>query len=147
MNRFRLTRRDVLRSAAAGTEATHAAAAAQALFEAGGKRVLPASLQRALRGAVEHEASRLLAGVGLLESGGTAAQAGERALVRSAVAQSVRAAGRQVLRSVGAAAGAGAVIDGGWAFLRSAIRVRRGTMTKREALEHVAFEAGTGAAA
>jgi hypothetical protein len=140
--------RDAIRAGVAGSEAVVARSAAQALFHAGGSRVLPASLQRAVRSAVEREAARVLAGVGLLEAGASAiAQAAEATAVRSAAAQAARAAGRQVLRSVGVAASAGAVIDGGFAFFQVVGRVRRGAMTRRQAAGHVAREAATGAAA
>jgi hypothetical protein len=48
---------------------------------------------------------------------------------------------------VGAAAGAGALIDGGWALVQVVGRVKRGVMTRRQAVGHVAREASTGAAA
>jgi hypothetical protein len=148
--------RDAMRSGVAGAEAVAARSAAHVLFEAGGRTVLPASLQRALRGAVESEASRVLTGLtgaGLLESGAASAastaatQAAETTAVRVVAAQAVRAAGRQVLRRVGAAAGAGALIDGGWALFHAVGCVKRGAMTRRQAVQHVAREATTGAAA
>ncbi len=142
------SRRDALRASVAGSEAVAARSAAQVLFQAGGSKVLPASLQRAVRGAVESETARVLAGVGLLETGSSAvAQAAEVTAVRTATAQAARAAGRQVLRSVSVAAGAGALIDGGFALLQVVGRVRRGAMTRRQAAGHVAREAATGAAA
>jgi hypothetical protein len=148
MKRLAVARRDAMRSGVAGAEAVAARSAAQVLFEAGGKAVLPASLQRALRGAVEREASRVLTGVGLLEAGAsTAVQAAESGAMRVVAAQAARAAGRQVLKTVGAAAGAGALIDGGWALLQAVGRVKRGVMTRRDAAWHVAREASTGAAA
>ena len=55
--------------------------------------------------------------------------------------------GDRILRSVGAAAGAGAAIDGGWALVHAVRSVRRGSMTQREAVVHVVREATTGAAA
>jgi hypothetical protein len=144
--RFRVTGRDALRGSIAGTQGHAARCAAQALFEAGGRAVLPAPVQSAVRVAVEREASRVLAAVGLLESGATR-QMLEGGAARAAAAQTARVAGRQILRSVGAAAGAGAVIDGGWALVQAVRRVRRGSMTQREAVTHVAREATTGAAA
>ncbi len=146
--KFRVTKRDALRASAAGTQGRAARFAAQALFEAGGRGILPAPVQSAVRVAVERQASRLLAGVGLLESGATTtAQLLESGAVRAAAVQTVRAAGRQILRSVGAAAGAGAVIDGGWALVHAVRAVRGGRMTRREGASHVAREAATGAAA
>jgi hypothetical protein len=116
------------------------------LFEAGGKTVLPEAMQSAVRGAVERQASRILEGVGLLESGSRAARLLEGGAAR-AVSASARAAGRQILRDVGAAAGAGALVDGGWALIRAVRNVRLGTMTHREATSFVVREASTGAAA
>jgi hypothetical protein len=146
--KFRVTRRDALRGSVAGTQGHAARCAAHALFEAGGRAVLPAPVQSAVRVAVEREASRVLAAVGVLESGTTsAARMLEGGAARTVAGQTARAAGRQILRSVGAAAGAGAVIDGGWALVQAVRGVRRGSMTRREAAEHVAREAATGAVA
>jgi hypothetical protein len=125
-----------------------ARAAAHALFEAGGKAVLPAQVQAAVRSGVEREAARVLASVGVLESGAsTSMKLLEGGTARAAVAQSVRVASRQVLRTMGAAAGAGAVVDGGWALVKAIGRVRRGLMTQKQAVAYVAREATTGAAA
>jgi hypothetical protein len=146
--KFRVTRRDALRGSVAGTQGHAARCAAHALFEAGGRAVLPAPVQSAVRVAVEREASRVLAAVGVLESGATStARMLEGGAARAVAAQTVRTAGRQILRSVGAAAGAGAVIDGGWALVQAVRGVRRGSMTQREAAAHVAREATTGAVA
>jgi hypothetical protein len=132
---------DALRASIAGSKSVAAKAAAQALFEAGGKKVLPESVQRALRGAVEREASRLLSAVGMAE------RALESNAARAAAVQGARAAGRQVLRGVAASAGAGALVDGGWALVQAVRGVRSGQMTHRDAARHVAREAWTGAAA
>lgn len=146
--RFRVTRRDALRGSIAGTRGAAARGAAQALFEAGGRSVLPEAVQGAVRSAVERQASLALAGVGLLESGAaTTARAIEGGAGRAMVLQTTRAAGRQILRGVGAAAGAGALLDGGWALVQAVRRVRGGTMTRREAAGYVVREASTGAAA
>lgn len=145
---FRVTRRDALRGTVAGSQGTAARGAAQVLFDAGGRAVLPAPMQSALRSAVERQASHVLVGSGLLETTAAAtARAIEGGAGRTLVAQSTRAAGRQILRSVGGAAGAGAVVDGGWALVHAVRRVREGTMTRREAAGHVVREASTGAAA
>jgi len=149
---FRVRRQDALRGAVAGAQAVAARTAAHALFEAGGHEILPAAVQQAVRSAVERHASRLLAGAGVLESGASATvraiegRAAE-ASVQAAARQTAGAAGRRLLRGVSAAAGAGAVIDGGWALLQAVRGVRRGSMTRRQAVAHVAREAGTGAAA
>ena len=69
--KFRVTRRDALRASVAGSRGAAARGAAHALFEAGGSTLLPAQVQSAVRSTVEREASRVLAGVGLFESGAT----------------------------------------------------------------------------
>jgi hypothetical protein len=143
-----LRRVDALRGVVAGSTATAVRRAAHALFEAGGRRVLPASVQTAVRGAVEREASRLMIGAGVLEQSATAAgRLIESGAARTVAVHGARAAGRQIARSMGAAAGLGALIDGGWALAQSVRRVRAGAMTRREAAVHVAREASTGAAA
>jgi hypothetical protein len=145
---FRVTRRDALRGSVAGAQGTAARGAAQVLFEAGGRTVLPAPMQSALRSAVERQASQVLVGSGLLETTASAtARAIEGGAGRALVAQTTRAAGRQIARTVGGAAGAGALVDGGWALIHAVRRVRGGTMTRREAAGHVVREASTGAAA
>lgn len=148
MKPMRVSRLDALRGALAGSRAVALRAAAQSLFDAGGHRVLPAALQRAVKGAVENEASRLLVGAGLLEQGASGAvRLLESGAARVVAVQGARAAARQVLRTVGAAAGAGALLDGGWALVQAVRGVKRGEMTRQQAAVHVAREAGTGAAA
>lgn len=144
---FRVTRRDAVRASIAGVQGSAARSAAQTLFEAGGRAILPEAVQTAVRSTVERETSRVLAGVGLLESGAGSVKLLEGGAARALVAQTARAAGRQILRSVSAAAGAGAVVDGGWAFVKAIGKVRRGAMTERQAVAFVAREATTGAAA
>jgi hypothetical protein len=148
MKLVRMTRFDAIRGAIAGTKAVSVRAAAHALFEAGGRKVLPAAVQRAVRSAVESEASRLLVGVGVLEQGAsTAVRMFEGGAARAVAAQGAREASKQILKGVGAAAGAGAVVDGGWALVQAVRGVQRGAMTRREAAGYVAREASTGAAA
>jgi hypothetical protein len=122
-------------------------AAAQALFDAGGNKVLPVVVQRAVRSTVERQASRLLTGAGLLEHASAAGRLIDRNTARSAMLHGARAAGRQVARSIGAAAAVGALVDGGWATVQAVKGVRGGSMTQKEAVVHVAREAGTGALA
>lgn len=148
MSFLRITRHDALRGGAAGAEAVAVRGAAEALFQAGGRTVLPEVVQTAVRGAVEREASRVLTGVGLLESGAsTTARMLEGRAAQAIATQTARAAGRQLLRGITRAAGAGALIDGGWALVQSIRAVQRGAMTRRQAAGHVALEASTGAAA
>ena len=146
--RLQLRRVDAVRSAVAGTAAASLREAANALFDAGGRRVLPIAVQRVVRATVEREASRMLIGVGGLERGASAAgRLFERGGARAVAVHGARAAGRQILRSVGGAAAVGALVDGGLATVHAVTRVRAGSMSQREAMVHVAREAGTGAAA
>jgi len=148
--RLRVKQVDALRSAIAGTAGASLRDAAEALFEAGGRKVLPAAVQRAVRSTIEQEASRLLAGGGVLQKSASAAGRiveGGAGAVRATALQGARAAGRQILRSMGAAAAAGALVDGGWATVQAVARVRSGSMSQRDAVVHIAQEAGTGAAA
>src|SRR5580698_4812001 len=147
MKRLQVTRVDAVRSAIAGSASSSLRGAAVALFEAGGRRVLPMAVQKAVRTAVEREASRVLTGTGLLPQGVSAAgKLLEGNMARTVVMHGAKAAGRQVFRSLSAAAGAGALVDGGWALYQAVGQVRGGTMTRQEAARHVAREAGTGAA-
>jgi hypothetical protein len=148
MKFVRVTRLDALRGAIAGSRGVSLRTTALTLFEAGGRRVLPESVQRAVRGAVESEASKVLLGAGLLEPGASpVVRLLEGGTARVVAVEGARAASRQILRTVGAAAGAGAVVDGGWALVQAVRGIRRGALTRREAVLHVAREAGTGAAA
>lgn len=146
-----MTRRDAMRGAVAGAQGVSAGGAARALFEAGGRHVLPAGVQEAVKSAVESQASRVLAveaGHRMLQSGAAAATAiVEGSVAQSVAAQTIRGAARQILRGIAASAGAGALIDGGWALAAAMRHVRGGTMTGREAAGHVAREAATGALA
>ena len=141
VNLFRPGRLDALRGAIAGSRAVAMGAAARALFDAGGRRLLHPTVQRAVRGAVEREASRVLSAVGV------ASRAIETSPAPIVAVYGVRAAGRQLLRGVTGAAAAGALLDGGWALYRSIRQVRAGTMTRQQATLNVAREAGAGAAA
>ncbi|HEX3343747.1 MAG TPA: hypothetical protein VHS09_04200 [Polyangiaceae bacterium] len=144
---LRINRVDAVRGAVAGSGGASIRAAAQALFDAGGNKVLPTAVQRAVRSTVERPASKLLTGAGLLEHASAAGRLMDRGTTRAAVSHGARAAGRQVFRSVGAAAAVGALVDGGWATMQAVKGVRAGSMTEREAVAHVAREAGTGALA
>lgn len=135
------SRLDALRGAIAGSRAVAIGAAARALFDAGGRRVLPPTLQRAVRGAVEREASLALSAIGV------AARAIEKSPAPMMAVRGARAASRQLVRGVAGAAAAGAVLDGGWALFKSMRQVRAGTMTRQQAASHVAREAGSGAVA
>jgi hypothetical protein len=145
--KLRIRRVDAVRGAVAGSGATSIRAAARALFESGGNKVLPPAVQRVIRATVERQASKLLGGAGLLEHASTAGRLMEGNAARSVVLHGARAAGRQVVRTVGAAAAVGALVDGGWAAIEAVHGVRAGAMTQKQAVVHVAREAGTGALA
>jgi hypothetical protein len=148
MQLLRIERSDALRGAIAGMAATSVRRAAQALFEAGGRRVLPGAVQAAVRSTVEREASKLLVGSGMLERGARGAgRIFESGAAKTVAIHGARAAGRQIARNMGAAAGIGALVDGGWALVEAVKRVKAGSMTQRDAATHVAREASTGAAA
>lgn len=146
--KLKVTPRDALRAAVAGLQGSALSSVAHALYEAGGKAVLPAAIQRALRGAIEGEATKLVAGVGLLATGSAvSAKVLEAGAVRAVAQRTATAAGRQILRGVGAAALGGVLVDGGFALVQAVRRFRRGEITKKEAAIYVATEAGAGAAA
>jgi hypothetical protein len=158
MEPIRITKRDAVRAMFAGARAVSLRPIAQRLYELGGRTLLPAAAQQAVRGALEHEATRMLAGAGMLFEGASAAKAlGAGATEASGAlaattattiaATTARAAGQQMLRGIGRAAGIGALIDGAWGAAEATYRYKKGTMTGREACVHVAKEAGTGAAA
>ncbi len=148
---------DALRAAIAGGGAAQLAGAAQAIFEAGGKRLLDASTRSLVQQAVTKGAEatfsatagplleaapelvkRPLASVALL-----ATKDGVRTIGKSAV----KVAGRQILKGAGRAAGIGAAIDGAIASVEAVVAVRDGTMDRKAAVAHVATEATTGAIA
>lgn len=133
--------RDLARGGIAGAEGVATREAAQTLFRLGGERVLPAAARDALRSAVESRAANMLASATVLESSAASA------LAPGLAAQTVRAAGRRIAGRLGVAAGAGAVIDGGWAVMHAVRRVRDGSLTRRQATGHVVREVCTGAAA
>ena len=136
------SRLDALRGAIAGSRAVAMGTAARALFEAGGRRVLHPTLQRAVRGAVEREASVALSAIGI------AARAIETSPAPTTIAlHGARAASRQLVRGVAGAAAAGALLDGGWALYKSVRGVRAGALSRKQAVANVAREAGAGAAA
>jgi hypothetical protein len=137
--------RDLARSGIAGAEGVAARDAALTLFRLGGRRVLSPALRDALRATIENRASRILSSATVLES--SAAATVVPGLATSGAAETLRAAGRQVVGRLGVAAGAGALIDGGWALTQAIRRVQDGSLTRRQAAGHVVREVCTGAAA
>lgn len=157
METIRISKRDAVRAIFAGSRAVALRPIAQRLYELGGRTLLPAAAQQAVRGALESEATRLMMGAGVLVEGAAAAKAMSAGAARapgalastttSLAATTARAAGQQMARGIGRAAGVGALIDGVWGAAEATYRFKKGTMTGREACVHVAKEAGTGAVA
>lgn len=143
-----------------GTLAAQAAlgvqAAAQVLYETGGKEVLAASTQAGLRKTLAGGAVNTVATLApqLLVEGTQEATAFlgpkvARELVgatgKVVLAETARAASAQVLRGALRAGGVGLLLDGAFGAITGVRAVRKGTMTRREACVHTATEAGTGA--
>jgi hypothetical protein len=162
---------DSLRAALAGGEAAKLVASSAALFEAGGKHVLSASTQKAVREVAQRGASRAiamatgpvlegaaeLAGKPLAALGTKAGAAmglkssvaatATKELAKGAGKEAIRAAGREVLKGAGKAAGIGFVLDGAVAGFEAVVAVRNGSSDKKTAAKYVAKEATTGAIA
>jgi hypothetical protein len=162
---------DSLRAALAGGEAAKLLASSITLFEAGGRHVLSASTQKAVRAVAERGATRAIAlatgpvfqgAAGLvskpltslgskagavmgLES--TVAATATRELAKGAGKQAMRMAGKAVLRGAGKAAGIGFVLDGAVASFEAVVAVRNGSSDRKTAVKHVMKEATTGAIA
>jgi hypothetical protein len=146
---------DAVRSVIAGGAAARVIASSVALFEAGGKLLLDEGTKSVIRGAAERGAESALAfaagpllgpatmlakkPIGLLASAGKAA--------RSAAPLAARAAGKEILKGAGKAAGIGLAIDGAVAGVEAVIAVRDGSMDRKSAVTYVAKEAATGAVA
>ncbi len=159
---------DSLRAAIAGGEAAKLLALSARVFDAGGKHVLSASAQKAVRLVAEQGAARAIAiATGpVLESasglamgmGGAKAvvSIGKKALgasdaVRSvamgAGKQAMRSASKEILKGAGKAASIGFVLDGAIATFEAIVAVRNGSSDKKTAVVYVAKEATTGAVA
>jgi hypothetical protein len=140
-----------LRAAIAGSEAAKLAGSATALFEAGGKHILAAGTQKLVRETAEKSASAAIATVTSPLLGPGAAKPilalASRETVKTIAKQSARAAGSQVLRGAGKAAGIGFVIDGAVAGVEAGLAYRNGSIDRNTAMKHVATEAATGAVA
>ncbi len=146
--------RDLVMGAIAGQGALGVQHAAQALYEAGGKRLLHEGLQAGVQRMCTRaslETITVLAPTLLVEGmaeGAAAVPSGLRALTvatGAAAVQTARAAGAQVLRGALRAGGVGLVIDGAVGAVSGLWAYRRGTMTGKQACLHTVREAGTGA--
>jgi len=156
---------DSLRAAIAGGEAAKLLASSASLFEAGGKQLLSASTQRAVRAVAEKSAAGaiLMATAPVLESAtgiakgmngakaalslGSKAASGTRAIVMGTGKQAMRVASKEILKGAGKAAGIGFVLDGAVASFEAIMAVRNGSTDKASAVKYVAKEATTGAIA
>jgi hypothetical protein len=157
---------DSLRAALAGGHAAKLIASSTAFFEAGGKLVLSAGTQRAVREIAErgatraialatgpvlesaaHLTSKPLAAVGARAGAATVVATATNEMAKGIGKQALRMAGKQVLKGAGKAAGIGFVLDGAVAGFESVIAVRNGSSDTKAAMKHVAKEATTGAIA
>jgi hypothetical protein len=146
---------DALRAVFAGSGAARAIAASAALFEAGGKHLLDEGTKSALRKVAEQGAENALAvAAGPLLGPVTALAKKPIAMLpnvgkaaRAVGPLAARAAGKELLKTAGRAAGIGLVIDGAIAGVEAISAVRNGSMEKKDALGYVAAEAATGAVA
>jgi len=144
-----------LRSVIAGGGAARVIASSVTLFEAGGKLLLDEGAKSALRSAAEKgaESALALAAGPLLGPAtvlakrpiGMLAHAGKAA--RTVAPQAARAAGKEILKGAGKAAGVGLLIDGAVAGVEAVVAVRNGSMDRKGAATYVAKEAASGAVA
>lgn len=147
--------RNLVMGAIAGQAALGVQHAAQALYEAGGKRLLGQTLQAGVqrictRGALD--TITVLAPTLLVEGAAEAAASAVPPALRAltvatgtAAVQTAKAAGAQVLRGALRAGGVGLVIDGALGAVTGLWAYRRGSMTGKQVCMHTMTEAGTGA--
>jgi hypothetical protein len=156
---------DSLRAAIAGGEAARLLGSSASIFEAGGKHLLSATTQRAVRevaergakgaillatGPVLESASGLAKGMGGAKAAlslGSKAAVGARSIAMGTGKQAMRLASKEILKGAGKAAGIGFVLDGAVASFEAIMAVRNGSSDKKTAVKYVAKEATTGAIA
>jgi hypothetical protein len=140
---------EVVRASIAGGESVAVRAAAETLFEAGGKKVLSEGTQRFGREVLTRMTEKALAGAPALL--GRAARAARPVLGREGAKtlgrEAAKAAGKEIAKGAGRAAGLGLVLDGAIGAYEGVTAYREGTKTAREAVVHAGTEAGTGALA
>lgn len=144
-----------LRAVMAGNAAAHVISSSIALFHAGGKLVLSEGTRATVRSVAEKGAERALAiAAGPLLGPATelakkpAALLAKGASVTKQIAPAAaKAAGREILKGAGKAAGIGFVIDGAVAGVEAVSAVRSGKLDGKKAATYVATEAATGALA
>ncbi|CAN90196.1 hypothetical protein predicted by Glimmer/Critica [Sorangium cellulosum So ce56] len=171
------SQRNKILGSIAGSGAVAVRGAAEALFSAAGKRLLDDGAREGLRRVMVENTTAVVDALApglslgaqttakiIGDQGGTQAaaivaqagrHAGQAALtdgVSAAVAkglarEAMRAAGREILKGAGKAAGIGFVIDGAFGAYEGVTAYQRGEMTRKEALAHAAQEASTGAMA
>jgi hypothetical protein len=140
---------EVVRASIAGGEAVAVRAAAETLFQAGGKKVLSEGTQRVGREVLSRAVGRVLVGAPALL--GRVAEAATPTLgtesAKLVAREAAKAAGKEIARGAGRAAGLGFVLDGAIGGYEGLSAYRSGNKTAREAIAHASKEAGTGAVA
>jgi hypothetical protein len=137
--------RDLVMGALAGQAALAARTAARALYDAGGREVLPTVAQAGLQTVLTRTATGTVATAAptLLVD---AAVTGAAEVTSLAVVTTARAAGAQIARTAARAGVVGLVVDAAFGAAEGVMAYRRGTMTGKQACVHATVEAGTGAA-
>lgn len=156
---------DSLRAAIAGGEAAKLLGSSASVFEYGGKHLLSASAQRAVRKVAEKGASRAIAmatgpvlesasglalGMGSAKAVvglGAKAASATKSVAMGAGKHALRTASKEILKGAGKAAGIGFVLDGAVATFEAIVAVRNGSSDRKTAVKYVAKEATTGAIA
>lgn len=156
MNDLQSSQRNLIMGTIAAQAALGSQAAAQALYEAGGKDILHGAVQTAVRKLFTRsamDAVTVLAPTLLIE-GAVEATAATAAAVPPALRQlsvgavaagTARAASGQILRGAVRVGGVGLLVDGAFGAVTGVLAYRKGTMTGKQAAVHTATEAGTGA--
>lgn len=149
------SKRNLLMGTIAAQGALGSQVAAQALYEAGGNRLLAGAVQTAVRRACTRGALdvvTLMAPTLLIEGVSETAAAAVPSVLRqlqvgsaAVAAGTARVATGQILRGAMRVGGVGLLIDGAFGAFTGVRAYRRGTMTGKQAALHTATEAGTGA--
>lgn len=143
----------ILRAHIAGLQACFVQAAATHLHGKLGQRLLPASMQMALRHTIEKGLGTSVTGEIIALSSGSRAMAeaaasqGALRFVGQGTKAVTRVAARQVLGGIGRASAAGFVVDGAVGGVEAYRAYRAGEMTSSEAWRHVGVEGVSGAIA
>ena len=155
MNDLQSSQRNLIMGTIAAQAALGSQAAAQALYEAGGKDILHGAVQTAVRkvftrGALD--AVTVLAPTLLIEGAVETTAAAIPSTLRqltvatgAAAVGTARAATGQIFRGAVRVGGVGLLVDGAFGAVAGIRAYRKGTMTGKQAALHTATEAGTGA--